>query len=109
MGGGDLSECRAGSCGEDMCDNDAWAASIGEQFQGLAPLSFQLKSIPDMIKEFNQSPHIVRLNEVLDAKIQHWGAAAMTATNVQIDESACDQMSQVSGCLSNHLGSFVAA
>lgn len=109
--GGDLSQCRAGSCGEGMCDNDAWAASIGEQFQSLSPLSFQLKSISEVIKEFDQSPHTLKLIEVLDAKIQQkWEAAARTATNAQIDDSACEQKTtQVNGCLSNPLDSFVVA
>merc|ERR1712113_999500 len=51
--GGDISKCKAGSCGSGMCDNDAWVNSIGQEYQRLSPLSFQLEALPDMIRRFN--------------------------------------------------------
>merc|ERR1711920_1012488 len=91
--GGDISKCQAGTCGNGMCDNDAWANSVGQEYQRLSPLSFKLESLPEMIRRFNPNgdAHITKWADSLEKKIKEkWEAAAQAATNVQIDESKCE-------------------
>merc|ERR1712019_84013 len=95
--------------------NDAWAASVGEQYQRLSPLSFKLRPISDVIKKFGlEDEHFKKFVDVLDAKIKEkWEAATDAAVNVQVDQSTCGDdgfvSGLVSGCSIIHLSGFVAA
>merc|ERR1711874_410200 len=88
--GGDIQKCLAGTCGRHMCDHDAWVNSMGQQFQWLSPLSFQLAPLPELLREdslFQKS----NFTDVLEQKIiARWEAAAQAATNVQLDDSTCE-------------------
>jgi len=91
--GGDFSKCQAGKCGSGMCDNNAWANTVGQEYQRLSPLSFQLQALPDLIRQFNTdgAAHMTKWADKLEEKIKaKWEAAAQAATNVQVDESKCE-------------------
>merc|ERR1712083_311217 len=90
--GGDVSKCKAGTCADDMCDNDAWANSIAEKYQALSPLSFKLKSTADVVDAFTQGkPHMVKFVDFINKKIKaKWEAAVTASSNVELDTSQCE-------------------
>merc|ERR1712007_2730 len=108
--GGDISKCQAGTCGSSMCENDAWVESVGEEYQRLSPLSFQLQAIPDVVRQFNVNgdAHMTKWADYLEQKIKaRWEAAAQAATNVQVDDSQCAGSQALSGGAGVHLAELV--